>query len=68
LDFEEGPPTIKKPSFEREIVVRQSPATETPQPFWSYESWDELRRNGFDETGNLAGARVTYWYARLVRC
>jgi len=55
---EEGPATNYKLSFERKIVVRQGSVTETPQSFLSCEACVELRRNGFDETNILTGARL----------
>jgi len=41
--------------------VRQSSATETPQPIQSNELCRELRRIGFDETSTLIDARKLYY-------
>jgi len=43
----------KKLPMETSGVVRRSAATETPQLFQSYDSWDELWRKRFDETSIL---------------
>jgi len=46
-----------KHRLRKQIVVRQSSGTETPQPFLSYETCVELRENGFDETSTSIDAR-----------
>jgi hypothetical protein len=46
----------------------ESSATETTQLSLSNESSEELRRERYDETGDLIGATSTFGYGGIVGC